>query len=242
MSIDSIQSGYNVLETLSNGYTPTTHEEEDSLGRDAFFEMLMAQLKYQDPLNPMEGTEMTAQLAQFSSLEQMFTMNENLEIIINKLGGSTDDAAMQYIGKQVASAGNTLTVKDNTMIGGAFMIEEPAEITVSIYDQSDMISSIYLGEKQAGTHGIPWDGRDYAGNHVADGTYTFDVKALDENGVYVPVQTTVTGTVSGVSYEYGSPYLIVEDTLVDPSTIIEVLQSEGETTEDGEDSESIDSA
>jgi len=50
---------------------------EDPLGRDAFLKMLLAQMEHQDPLNPMDGTDFSAQLAQFSSLEQLFQMNDS---------------------------------------------------------------------------------------------------------------------------------------------------------------------
>ena len=61
--------------------TATTIVQQDPLGRDAFLTMLVAQLQNQDPLNPMEGSDFSAQLAQFSSLEQLFKVNDNLENI-----------------------------------------------------------------------------------------------------------------------------------------------------------------
>jgi len=61
--------------------TPTYTSPEKELGRDQFLTLLVAQLKNQDPLNPMESADFTAQLAQFSSLEQLFGMNESLDAI-----------------------------------------------------------------------------------------------------------------------------------------------------------------
>jgi flagellar basal-body rod modification protein FlgD len=54
----------------------------NALGRDDFLRMLVAQLEHQDPLNPQDGTEFTAQLAQFSSLEQLITIRENLDKVV----------------------------------------------------------------------------------------------------------------------------------------------------------------
>ena len=58
----------------------------DQLGKDDFLKLLTVQLRYQDPLNPMENTEFIAQMAQFSSLEQLQNMNAGLE---KNLGAET---------------------------------------------------------------------------------------------------------------------------------------------------------
>jgi flagellar basal-body rod modification protein FlgD len=70
----------------------------DSLGKEAFLTMMVAQLKNQDPLNPLEGTDFTAQLAQFSSLEQQITMNTNLSSILESLNSSAaNDNLFDYM-------------------------------------------------------------------------------------------------------------------------------------------------
>jgi flagellar basal-body rod modification protein FlgD len=59
----------------------TTAKAEDKLGRDAFLKMFIAQMNNQDPLNPMDISQMSSQLAQYSSLEQLLNINSNLESI-----------------------------------------------------------------------------------------------------------------------------------------------------------------
>ena len=56
--------------------------------------MLIAQMEHQDPLNPMEGSDFSAQLAQFSSLEQLFNMNDHLETISASLGSAGSPASV----------------------------------------------------------------------------------------------------------------------------------------------------
>jgi len=70
----------NTVRSSSTDYSSVQVERKDgnNLDKDAFFKLLITQLKYQDPLTPMENTEFIAQMAQFSSLEQMANMNANL--------------------------------------------------------------------------------------------------------------------------------------------------------------------
>jgi len=72
------------LENISSSYQSNEKnktEKEDALGRDTFLTMLVAQLQNQDPLNPMDGTDFSAQLAQFSQLEQLINLNESMETV-----------------------------------------------------------------------------------------------------------------------------------------------------------------
>ena len=57
-----------------------TQEEKNVLGRDAFLKILIAQLKYQDPLSPMDDRDFIAQTAQFSALDQMISLNETMSV------------------------------------------------------------------------------------------------------------------------------------------------------------------
>jgi len=81
---------------------PITNVVENDLGKDAFLELLVTQMQYQDPLEPVDNTQMIAQLAQFSSLEQM----QNLNTGFNTLSGNIDQlnflSASNMIGKEVS--------------------------------------------------------------------------------------------------------------------------------------------
>lgn len=223
MAINQITSSYTGTEDLF-GNTTQTAQKEDPLGRDAFLRMLVAQLRHQDPLNPMDGTDFTAQLAQFSSLEQMFNMNSSLKAIQGALETQKEEENyMDYIGKEVVSLENALTVTNGKASGGAYTIAEPAEIMVSVYDSNGKeVRQIYPGYKTPGTHEIKWDGVDSSGNVVKDGVYTFTVKAIGDGGVSIPATTSVTGEVTGVAYVNGLPYIQVGTLLIDPSTVVVV--------------------
>ena len=197
------------------------------LGKEDFLKLLLEQLKHQDPLNPMEGAEFTAQLAQFSSLEQLFGMNENLEGIQQVLSNENKENLIELIGKTVKADDNTILVEDGNAASGSYTLEEEADVAISVYDGDGIeIRRLYPGRQAAGEHNVDWDGRDDSGEMVKDGIYTFEVIAKDDAGNYVTANTYISGEVTGVTYKYGIPYLMIGDKLVSSdNTIIEVTKT-----------------
>ena len=84
--------------TSTSAASAMTTATNDTLGKDAFLKLLIAELSNQDPLNPMEDREFVSQMATFSSLEQMQNMNKTLE----SMAEANKFSAVQYIGKAVA--------------------------------------------------------------------------------------------------------------------------------------------
>ncbi|UCE33405.1 MAG: flagellar hook assembly protein FlgD [Deltaproteobacteria bacterium] len=203
--------------------TPTYTSPEKELGRDQFLTLLVAQLKNQDPLNPLESADFTAQLAQFSSLEQLFGMNESLKGIEEALAAQESGNVLDYIGKSVKTLDNSIFVKDGTTESNVYELEDGAEVTISIRDEEGLeIRTIYAGWQGAGEHELIWDGKDNQGSTVDDGIYTFELEAMDEEGFIVPYDTYLLGVVTGVTYYGGDPFLMVGNKLLAPENIIEV--------------------
>lgn len=224
MNVTQTTYGNSNINKLFTGHTEEVAEKKDPLGRDAFLTMLVAQLRNQDPLNPMEGTDFTAQLAEFSALEQQFNINDNLEAILEALKPKTQDNLLEYIGKEVMGESNTISSSNGSTTNGYYTIEDSADVAISIYDKDGvLIQNIYSGQKEAGTHTIQWDGKNLEGATVPDGSYNFEIMALNEIGGYVEAKTTVEGKVTGVTYEYDIPYLQIGERLLDPSTVTRVL-------------------
>ncbi|MDR1651159.1 MAG: flagellar hook assembly protein FlgD [Synergistaceae bacterium] len=95
----------------------------DSLGKEDFLKLLVAQLTHQDPTNPMNDTEFVAQLATYSGLEQQMNMNKNLEKLITATNMTTAASAMSLIGSIVGYTGedgalNTGQVSFLDIVGG----------------------------------------------------------------------------------------------------------------------------
>jgi flagellar basal-body rod modification protein FlgD len=221
MTVNSVSS---VLDTISSQYTASTAEEDDdTMYMDDFLNVFLAQLEYQDPLNPMEGTEMTSQLAQITSVEQQYNTNEKLDTIAQKLGDVYSTGLLQYIGKEVELGGEGIAVEDGETSGGiSFSIEEAAQVEISIYDsEGNEIRLIEVGECEAGSCQVAWDGKDSDGQTVEDGSYTYEVTFIDNSGT-ATILNENRKRITGITYKDGTPYLLAGDLQIDPGSILSV--------------------
>jgi flagellar basal-body rod modification protein FlgD len=198
-------------ERLAASNTPKEHDT--SLDQDAFLSILVAQLTHQDPLNPMEDTDMTSQLAQFSSLEQLTNINKGITTLNDTMNQNDILTAVSFIGKEVKAEGYKVSLNE----GNASTIyygfgETVSSIKMNIYDEEGaIVRTVELGSKEAGTYQYSWDGKDENGNALPDGQYGVGILGEDLNGDYVMVQTEISGKVDGVVTENGTQYLRLED-------------------------------
>jgi len=222
-SLDNIVTSYQSTET-------SKQDSEDYLGRDAFLTMLVAQLENQDPLNPMDGTDFSAQLAQFSQLEQLMNLNEGMESLAQSNANSSQKDLLSYVGKQVTGSVNTMEVYQGEVSGGFFSLSDVSEVIVQVTDSSGAtVKTIDLGTKASGSHLISWDGTNDDGETVEDGTYTYTVMANTGNG-YKALDNSVTGSVDGIAYRSGKGYLVVQGILMDPDYLTSVTDVSGDET------------
>lgn len=225
MSIEGILAGYGGASVSTENMPADNNTQE--LGMDQFLTLLVAQLEHQDPLNPLDSAEFTAQLAQFSSVEQQYAMNKNLEDIKETLSsqGAQKDL-LGFIGKTIQADDNTMFIKNGDVQPGSFSLEETGDATVNVYDSDGlMIRTLYFNGLNEGEHEVNWDGRDDNGDLLTDGRYHFEVTARNEYGRYISANTHINGEVTGITYQYGTPYLMVGDRLVSESTVVEVSQT-----------------
>lgn len=234
MTVSSVSNS--VLEALGSQYSTTeeTQESGDSLYMDDFLTIFLAQLQYQDPLDPMEGTEMTSQLSQITTVEQLYNANEKLDTLAQQLQSLCSTELLQCIGKDILVEGDEITVQDGEMLGGiSFSLEEAAEVEIAIYDsEGNEVRQIQYGSAEAGSHQVEWDGTDDQGIAVSEGSYTYEVVASDDSGEDVSVQTQSRLRVTGITYESGIPYFLAGELRFLPSSIVTIYDPSTQTTEE----------
>jgi flagellar basal-body rod modification protein FlgD len=185
----------------------------DDMGQDAFLHLLTAQLQHQDPLKPMEDKEFTAQLAQFSQLEELNNIGESINMLVEQTYQQELLSAVNFIGKDITAKGKALSVADGKVSTLHYELQDTsAKMYMNIYDANgNIIESKEMPGKQAGEYTYQWDGTDSEGNPVPDGTYQIYMAGETGDGKSVMVDTQVSGTVGGVEIIGGAHYLRLED-------------------------------
>lgn len=180
------------------------------LDKDDFLNLLITQLQNQDPLNPTDSVEFTAQLAQFSSLEQLANVNENLVELKNFQASINNSQAVSLIGKNIIANGNSIQLTDEVPVACEFSLEDNAVVVVaSVYDSTgEFVKELKSQNLTAGQHSLFWDGTDKSGNRVANGNYTFELSAADVNGRKIKASPFFNGTVDKVTFENDTSFLI----------------------------------
>lgn len=183
---------------------------KSKLGKDEFLKMLVAQLRHQDPMNPMNSDDMAAQLAQFSSLEQLTNISEQLEaqaaLHEGVIASIHDTTAMDVIGKSVLAAGDQVYVPgDGT---GSVRVEVGGEgglAMLRIYNASGTeVGRRDLGYVTAGRHKFDLGS---AGAGLEPGAYTYSIDVATPAGEVVPTQTLIEAAIDGVRYGKNGPVL-----------------------------------
>ncbi|GAB7079432.1 flagellar hook assembly protein FlgD [Megalodesulfovibrio paquesii] len=204
------------ITSASSIYASTDSSSSSSssdLGSTDFLTLLIAQLEYQDPLNPMEDTEMLSELASFSQLEQLVAMNESLETMSSVLNASLVNSAVGFIGMEVKASGDTITKGDDGITSIGYSLDNDyANASAYIYDSDgELVDTVSLTGLSEGDHTFTWDGTTSDGSIAPDGTYTVEILAQDTDGEYYSVSTEVEGTVVGLSTVNGSTVFVLDD-------------------------------
>ncbi|MCK5097510.1 MAG: flagellar hook capping protein [Desulfobacteraceae bacterium] len=229
MTISSSNS-VNMINASYDSSASNSVEKEDDLGRDAFLKMMVAQLQNQDPLNPMEGSEFSSQLAQFSQLEQLLNLNETMTSLKTSFEENSNMDVTGFIGKEVVGDVDSMSVKNGTASEGFYNLPNSGEVRVEIYDSGGrLVKALYLGQQDEGSYTIQWDGTDGTGEMVPDGTYTYAVGA-DMGYGFEELETTVAGVVEGIVYNGDKPFLVVNGVWVNPDSIVQIKEVPEEKT------------
>ncbi len=193
----------------------------DSMDKEAFMLLLVTQFQYQDPLNPMEDKEFIAQLAQFSSLEQLMNLNDSMNNLSSVTQGQEMINATSYIGKTVDVTGDVISkttdqdTGDTTVSKMYYALgEAPKTAYMNIINTSgDTVRVVDLGSISAGTQpAFVWDGLDQFGQEAPDGVYKIVPSFTSTEGQpIVDYDMVVEGLVAGVTTSNGTTFLTLAD-------------------------------
>jgi flagellar basal-body rod modification protein FlgD len=211
-------------------------ELKNKLEKEDFLNLMVTQLKYQDPTQPADHKDMAAQLAQFNSVEQLVSANKSLEHIAKGQEELKSDKLSEYLGKQITVKGNDLRFDGHDLnTRPSFHLEKDAgTVSITIKNEAgEPIRTLSLGNLNAGDHALTWDGNDKSGNPVAKGSYKFEVSAAATDGKPIDVITQYTTEVTGISSLDKGGQLETAVGIVKPKDIVAIRQpgAQAPTTE-----------
>jgi flagellar basal-body rod modification protein FlgD len=209
--------------TLASAATPAqTTLKQAELGKNDFLNLLVTQLKNQDPLKPMDSSSFVAELAQFSQLEQTTNQSALLQKSLDAQSASLQYSLLPLIGRGVSIQGAVIQLGTEPATLDYSLGQDAASVSLSILNASNqVIRAGVLGPQSAGAQQLMWDGRDQKGTTMQPGTYTYAITALNAQGQAVPVTTTSNLTVTGIRVVGGQPQLAAGDQTIDLGSVTE---------------------
>jgi flagellar basal-body rod modification protein FlgD len=202
-----------------------TKSDPSVLGKDEFLKLLTVQLQQQDPTQPMDNTAFVAQLAQFSSLEQMNNVSDTLTKMLTAQGTALQTSALDMVGKTAVFTTDQVTIEQGkTASITANLSSAAANVTVTIQDSDGAtVRTLNPGAMTSGLNHITWDGLDSSGDAVASGSYTVQVSATDLSGKSVSLTQCGSARITGVTYDStGTPLFTAGGNSLKLSDISEV--------------------
>lgn len=190
-----------------------------------FLNLLTTQLKYQDPLSPMDSTQFTAQLASFATVEQGIQTNKNLESLIGLTKATQVSTGVSYIGRTIEADTNV-----GALVNGKaeFLYNLPkaaAKAVLTVRDDKGAVVLTKQVDKTVGSHKFSWDGKDTTGNKMPDGVYTVSVAAADGTDAKIDATIHMLGKVDGVVMSEGSVSALVGAVAIPLDKIVSVKEA-----------------
>lgn len=177
--------------------------------QNEFLTLLVTQLQNQDPLNPMDSSQLTSQMAQISTVTGIDQLNATLKGMATSFSANQSLQATSLIGHNVLVPGAGLRLQNGTAQGGVNLSQAADSVVVSITDSAgQVVHRVDLGAQAAGLLSFQWDGVTDSGAAAASGNYTFSVKAA-QAGTAVAAAALAYGLVNGVTQGAGGPALNV---------------------------------
>ena len=194
----SVQDASSVSSLFGAGATTAAKGSSEET-QDRFLSLLVAQMKNQDPLNPLDNAQVTSQLAQLSTVQGIENMNGTLESLAASMGVNQMAQAANLIGRGVLVPGDSISPAELEDVIG-FELSRPADtVKVDILDSAgSVVRSLDLGPREDGINVLAWDGLTGNGSAAPDGDYRFEISAV-QGGQPVSSTALHLGLVNSVS-------------------------------------------
>lgn len=195
MSVSSVQN----QTAAANSASAVSGTGSVQAMQNQFLTLLVTQMQNQDPLNPMDNSQVTTQLAQLSTVNGINNLNTTMSSLSSAMLSSQVLQSASLIGKQVLAPGSGMNLQNGAASYGVDLPQAADSMTVTITDAAGhTVKTMNLGAQGAGTLSFQWDGSTNAGTKAADGTYQFTVKA-SQGGSSVAATALTQDTVNSVS-------------------------------------------
>jgi len=167
-----------VFSDLGLNHTQDTSKPNDELGQAEFLELMTSQLKFQDPLKPMENGDFLAQMAQFGTVSGINDLNANFNSMAASFQSNQALQASTLVGRQVLVPAESGFLQNESDMKGAIDLEQPASaITITVKnDAGQVVHRQELGQQEAGLVDFAWNGLDEQGNRMPAGEYQIEAE------------------------------------------------------------------
>ena len=198
--MNTVQDTSNAASLFGAGAARPAKSAAEETG-DRFLALLVAQMRNQDPLNPLDNAQVTSQMAQLSTVQGIENMNKSLQALAASLGANQMVQAANLIGRGVLVPGDGIRPSELQDIVG-FELSRPADsVKVDIFNASGgLVRTLDYGARDAGINVMAWDGLDAGGNAMPDAQYRFRIQAA-QDGQLVPATALHLGLVNSVSQD-----------------------------------------
>ncbi len=226
MDIQKIANEANIAESMSSD---KVENPKAVLSKYDFLKLLVAQLRYQDPLHPLNNDQFIQENTMFSQLEQLMNMSKSMDKLKDSLKTNPREFAASYLGKYIATGENIIHVAGTKIDKVNFTLSKEADVVVHISNsKGEDVADIDLGRKGKGAHSFEWNGKNNKGESVPNGNYSVRITAKYDDGSQVTLSKSA-GKVVSVRFEGDSTILVTDTGKQIPLSQVQSVSSGGKT-------------
>ena len=219
MTISSISA------TTSSNSSSSSDMSALSGNYEMFLQLLVTQMQNQSPLNPMDSTQFTQQLVQYSSVEQQIKANQTLADLKTMFAVQSAMSFVSYVGKTVTVDSSTTQLKDGTATWNFNGSAACEEATIRVLDAEGNTVYTTTQKLASGDGKFEWNGETDAGGTAPAGSYTIAITGKDSAGKAVTYKSETTGLVSSVDFSGTVPMLSIDGQLISAYLVKTVKQT-----------------